>query len=82
MTTYFIAWQDPEGRAWFPIGRVTREDGRFHFVYTRGAEKANRAAGFQSLGSFPDFHSAYVSDSLFPLLSNRLPSSSREDLME
>ena len=82
MTTYFIAWQDPEGRAWFPIGRVTREDGRFHFVYTKGAEKANTGAGFQALRSFPDFHAAYVSDSLFPLLSNRLPSSSRPDLTE
>lgn len=82
MTTYFIAWQDPEGRAWFPIGRVTRENGQFHFVYTKGAEEANRSAGFQALRSFPDFHEAYVSDSLFPLLSNRLPSPSRPDFTE
>lgn len=80
--TYFVAWQAPRERAWFPIGRLTRESGLFRFAYTNGAEQAEQSAGFRPLRAFPDLRGVYLSDSLFPPFSNRLPSSSRPDFKE
>lgn len=82
MTTYFIAWQSPGNRGWYPIGRLTRENGKFRFVYTKGAQRARLKAGFRPLESFPDLEAAYVSEALFPLLSNRLPNRSRPDFSD
>ncbi len=80
--TYFIAWQDPQARAWFPIGRLTHAGGQFRFAYTKGAEEAVQKAGFHPLQSFPGLREIYVSDSLFPLFLNRLPNSSRPDFSD
>jgi len=46
MKTLFIAWQDAQSRSWAPVGRLTREDGIYQFVYTRGAEEMSNFRPF------------------------------------
>lgn len=79
MKTLFLTWQDPESRAWFPIGQLTQQNGQYHFAYLQGAPEANQTAHFQPLYPFPDFHHPYSSVELFPLFANRLLRSSRPD---
>ncbi|MEO8658974.1 MAG: DNA-binding protein [Bryobacteraceae bacterium] len=79
MRTLFLAWQDPVGRRWFPVGRLEHSDGLYSFVYTKGAEQARVKAGFHALPSFPELQTVYVSEELFPLFSNRLLPRSRPE---
>jgi hypothetical protein len=57
------------------------EDGEFpyRFRYTKGAEEANREAGFPPLLEFPDFEGNYESSVLFPIFQNRIISPRRPD---
>ncbi|MGA2596998.1 MAG: HIRAN domain-containing protein [Bryobacteraceae bacterium] len=82
MRTLFLAWQDPLGRRWFPVGSLEYFDGLYSFVYTKGAEQARVEAGFQTLPSFPELHTVYVSEELFPLFSNRMLPRSRPEYRE
>ncbi|HYZ85383.1 MAG TPA: HIRAN domain-containing protein [Bryobacteraceae bacterium] len=75
----FLAWQDPQKRRWYPIGRLSSNGRRFVFVYTNGALDAQQTGGFVPLAAFPDLGRVYQSDSLFPLFSNRLLPLSRPD---
>src|SRR5947209_6759948 len=68
----FLAWRDPETGSWYPVGRLQNLGDRYEFVYTRGALRAQRAAGFCPFPGFPDIGSAYESEELFPLFANRL----------
>jgi len=77
--TLFLAWQDPDTRCWFPVGRLTFCEQVYQFVYTQSAEEAQKQCGFQPLKTFPDLHQGYESDELFPLFANRLPPRSRPD---
>jgi hypothetical protein len=79
LKTLFLAWQDPDSRTWFPVGKLTREDGTYNFSYLQGAIQAGEKANFQPLWSFPDFYISYSSIELFPLFSNRLLRPSRPD---
>lgn len=79
MKTLFLAWQDPNTRAWFPIGRLTYDGKEYEFIYTRGIEKAQAECGFQGLYSFPELNKVYTSNELFPLFSNRVMRRSRPD---
>jgi HIRAN domain len=79
MKTLFLAWQDPNSRLWFPIGRLTFESGKFTFIYTKGARQAEQESAFQPLYSFPDFDKFYQSKALFPLFANRVMQPSRPD---
>lgn len=79
MKNLFLAWQDPESRAWFPIGRLSVENSSYRFVYIQGVKEAQQRSGFQPLEAFPSFEQIYESCDLFPLFSNRLPPSSRTD---
>ena len=83
MATLFLAWQDPTRRSWYPIGRLTSAPGDLYtFAYTNGAEEARKLAGFQPLASFPELKTAYVSERLFPLFSNRLLPHARPEYKE
>lgn len=82
MKTLFLAWQDPQSRCWFPIGRLTYDGNYYQFVYTQGVEKARNRCKFQPLPSFPSFNKVYESVELFPLFSNRLMRPSRPDYKE
>lgn len=79
MKTLFLAWQDPDSRTWFPVGKLTQEDGLYHFSYLQGAIVAKEQANFQPLWSFPDLSHCYSSTQLFPLFANRLLRPSRPD---
>jgi len=76
----YIAWQYPDSRSWAPVGRLTRDDSLYKFVYTRGAEDAGKK--FQPFGRMQDLHVAYQSDELFPLFANRVLPKSRPEYGE
>jgi hypothetical protein len=78
LKTLFLAWHDHARRKWYPVARLCVRP-QYEFVYTRGALEANRESGFQPVPPFDDFHGVYVSDALFPLFTNRLPSRDRPD---
>lgn len=40
MKTVYLSWQDPKNRQWFPVGKLTHEDGIYRFVYTEGAKRS------------------------------------------
>lgn len=82
MRTLFLAWQDPDRRRWYPIGRLTAAPSLYTFAYTKGAEEARTEAGFQPLASFPDLSTTYVSEHLFPLFTNRVLTQARPDYQE
>lgn len=79
MKTLFLAWQDPNSRAWFPVGQLTHEHGLYRFSYLQGALEAREQAGFEPILSFPQFDYSYVSSDLFPLFANRLLRPSRPE---
>ncbi|MEO1378161.1 MAG: DNA-binding protein, partial [Cyanobacteria bacterium J06635_10] len=79
MKTLFLAWQDPNTRKWFPIGRLTYDGEEYQFLYVRGAIEAQAECGFNSLYSFPKFYKVYKSKIIFPLFSNRIMRRSRPD---
>jgi hypothetical protein len=82
MSTLYLAWQAPATRSWYVVGRLTTEPGVYRFVYTRGALRADREAGFGSLSSFPELNRVYDSESLFPIFANRLMPQSRREYPE
>ncbi|MEP0885620.1 DNA-binding protein [Trichocoleus sp. ST-U3] len=77
--TLFLAWQDPISRSWFPIGRLTFDEGIYQFVYTQGVKEAEEKCAFKPLSSFPCLDEVYTSTQLFPVFANRLMSRSRPD---
>lgn len=81
MTTLFLAWRSPRTRSWYTVGRLTA-DGLYRFVYTHGAEEAERAGSFAMLPDFPERDQVYESEELFPLFANRLLPRSRPDYPE
>ncbi len=76
MKALFIAWQDTQSRSWAPVGRLTREEGIYRFVYTRGAEEM---PNFRPFGRMQDLHKAYKSDELFPMFANRILAKNRPE---
>jgi len=82
MKKLFLAWQDPQSRRWFPIGKLTFDGENYHFSYTHGVKKAQKESNFQLLYSFPELERDYISSELFPLFSNRLMRPSRPDYKE
>lgn len=81
MSTLFLAWQNPQSRQWYPVGRMDHVAGRYRFVYTQGAERA-RQAGFSPLLAFPDLDQQYESKTVFPLFENRVMGKNRPDYAE
>ena len=77
--TLFLAWQDPQSRSWFPIGRLTFDGHWYQFVYTDGAKTAQENCQFQPLHSFPELTREYKSFGLFPFFANRLMRPSRPE---
>lgn len=79
MKTLFVAWQDPESRRWAPVGRLSRENGNYQFVYTHGAEEM---PNFRPFGRMQDLHAVYKSAELFPLFANRILPKSRPEYQD
>jgi hypothetical protein len=76
MKVLYLAWQDPHSRQWYPVGKLSAEDGVYRFVYTKGAELAQN---FIPLGFMQDLHAVYRSHDLFPLFANRVISKKRPE---
>jgi len=76
MKVLFLVWQDAKSRSWYPVGRLTYENGLFHFVYTQGAEDAKN---FKPFGGMRDFGKHYMSPELFPFFANRILRSNRPE---
>ena len=76
MKKLFLAWQDPNKRDWLPVGRLTYEKNVYCFVYTKGAKNSENFIPFSGMQKLD---SVYESSEPFPILSNRLLSSSRSD---
>lgn len=75
-TKVFLAWQDPQTRAWLPVGQLSRDGDDYRFVYTKGAAVSER---FKPFGRMTDLNSVYVGRELFPLFANRLLPKSRPE---
>jgi hypothetical protein len=92
MRTLFLAWQATQGlssgvppsRGWFPVGKLeaSPEEHLYRFMYTKGAESAQKAAGFGFLDAFPKLDKVYESSELFPLFQNRVLNPRRGDYAE
>jgi HIRAN domain len=82
MNTLFLAWQDPISRSWFPIGKLTYDDQRYHFGYIHGALLAQQQANFRPLLAFPNLNQSYSSIELFSPFANRLLNRSRPEYPE
>ncbi len=76
MKALFVAYQDEASRRWAPVARLTREEGRYHFVYTHGAKAI---AHFTPFGRMTNLAGEYVSEKLFPLFANRILPKSRPE---
>jgi hypothetical protein len=72
----YLAWQDPESRQWYPVGKLTSVNGIYRFVYTKGAEASKN---FLPFGSMRDLHAVYKSRDLLPLFANRIISKKRPE---
>jgi len=69
MNTVFVAMQDAPSHRWTPVGRLTRRDGQYRFVYTRGCREVQ---DFIPFGRLTNLSAEYVSRELFPLFANRV----------
>ena len=79
MKALFIAWQDAKSRRWAPVGRLTRENGVYRFVYTRGAKEI---PNFRPFGRMQDLHKIYHSKELFPIFANRVLAKNRPEYQD
>jgi hypothetical protein len=76
MKVLYLAWQDPQSRDWYPVGKLTLEIDIYRFVYTKGATLSKN---FVPFGFMQDLHEIYKSRDLFPLFANRLISRKRPE---
>ncbi len=76
MKVLYLAWQDPQSRQWFPVGKLSSENGVYRFVYTKGAKLSKN---FIPFGFMQDLHAVYKSHELLPLFANRLISKKRPE---
>ncbi|HST67934.1 MAG TPA: hypothetical protein VLM05_22380 [Mycobacteriales bacterium] len=72
-----LVWQDPDTRAFVPVGALTAEpDDSFTFRYLRRAERHD---SFRPLASFPRLREIYRFVDLPPFFGNRVMSPRRPD---
>ena len=85
-TTLYLAWQAPQSRRWFPVGRLDAEQdengSRYEFYYVEGAQEAREAADFLMVPGFPELNAPYRSEKLFPFFENRLMNRRRPERAE
>jgi hypothetical protein len=72
----YLAWQDPESRHWYPVGKLSSDKGIYRFVYTKGATLSKN---FVPFGSMRELSEVYRSREMFPLFANRLISKKRPE---
>lgn len=74
-----VAWRQPN-RLTVPVGVLSRtEDGLFQFSYLK---RANSVDGFRPFAGLGDLEHTYRSETLFPVIANRLMPRARPDYPE
>ena len=80
-----MAWQQPESRQYFPVGRLVHGDGEnqdeYEFAYIHGAIAA-KEHGFHPFLGFSKLETVYRSQDLHPFFTNRLMSRKRPDFAD
>lgn len=76
MHNLFLAWQDQQTRRWHTIGRLSKREKEYEFVFTKGAA-ALRTVPRDLLRMEPG--KRYLSSELMPVFKNRLLNPSRAD---
>jgi len=73
----YIAWRaHDEDKTWSPIGRLDREDeNHYLFLYTQGSKRTD----FKPFPGMTDLSQVYRSKELFPMFSDRLLNSRRQE---
>lgn len=66
-----VVWQNLETRKFVHVGWLRFTGSRFVFQYTA---EAHLDADFEPFPAFPDLHSTYESEDLFPYFAERVPS--------
>lgn len=74
----FIAWRggSEDNGHWSPVASLQHVAGEYRFLYTQGARML---PGFRPFPGMPDLEEVYCSETLFPLLANRLLARSRSE---
>nr|WP_317405005.1 HIRAN domain-containing protein [uncultured Helicobacter sp.] len=73
-----VAWQSPLTREWIPIGRLSKKDDLFCFVYTQGVKVAKKK-GFLPFRHMTEFTKEYTSEQIFPTFANKILPKSRPE---
>ena len=73
----YLIWQDPNSRRNFTVGKLTHNE-KYIFAYVPEAKEAKKF-GWEYLKAFPE-NKEYISDTLFPAFSSRLPDRKRRDI--
>ena len=75
MKAVYVTWQDPETRTWYPVGRLTYQDGTYAFAYTRGAKASKNFAPFGRMTDFDVVKRAFpaLRESVAVEVATRLP---------
>jgi hypothetical protein len=68
MTAFYLIWQDPEDRRWYPTARLEKRGELYFFAYTKGSLASPR---FTTFGNMTEKNSVYISKDLFPIFANR-----------
>ena len=68
MKSLFLAIQEHESRRWSPVAKVTKANGLFRLVYTKGAKGI---PGFNGFGRMQPLDCEFESHEIFPILKNR-----------
>lgn len=71
-----VAWQDPEARAYDPVGVLSQDSHGSRFSYLGRAAELPR---FHAFLGFPDLRASYESPVLFPLSAQRIMGDRRPD---
>ena len=74
-----LTWRCPHNGKWIPVGKLSRDKGKYIFEYTAGAHEAKQNNAFIPFAAMDDLTITYESDELFPVFCNRLLQKSRPE---
>ncbi|WP_295954027.1 HIRAN domain-containing protein [uncultured Xanthomonas sp.] len=76
MKSLYLAIQELGSRRWSPVAKVTKTDGAYRLVYTKGAWEVPGFSGFARMEALDQ---EYRSAEIFPILKNRTLPRSRPE---
>lgn len=75
----YLIWKDEITRRQYVVGQLSK-NGNYEFQYRKNEIIEAIKAGFAPLIAFEEINKVYVSASLFPIFSSRLPDRKRKDI--